>query len=259
MDKITKETIYCYPIGKEDYYVLRTATFNTDSPAEEKAVKFDIFNSKFNRLAMQLGVRWREASKDRLKEFEEQDRDVFLGEASPISVICGQVVLNHNLEDYAAIWERIDIEQVMHYKSILELPIERIVELENDGKQFYAYYDGKSFYDEDESGKEINGEGPTFLDDDFNIHYMDVSKDRAKEIKTDLLIKGKPAIIGPHSPVKLVYDKADKREIYVPNDDPNTVGIWFLTSIDEKCEYQELLDYQKKNKSLGLNLTPEAK
>lgn len=257
MDKINpQEKIFKCNTDNGTYYILET-TYNVNT--EDETFVTDILDSKFNKLAMQLGRRYKLVADDRLNELKTAGKDVFLGKASPISVICDSIKLNYDLDELRAIWERPTREQVIHYKSLLGLPIERIEKIENDGKQFYAYYDGKSFYDEDESGKEINGEGPTILDDSFNIHYMDVNKEQAEDLKTKLLLVGKPAFIGPHSPVKLVYDREDKREIYVPNDDPNTVGIWFVTFIEEKAEYQELLDVQKKNKALGLNLVPEDK
>ena len=247
MSKIMKETITKYG----DYYVIRTVT---ESQAEVEAT-FEIYDNDFNRLAMQLGRNYNAANTDRINEFKEAGKDVFLGKASPICIICGEVFPETVANEMAAIWERIPREKVNYYRTLLELPLERIEEFEVGGKQYYAYYDGKTIYDEDENGNAINGEIPVILDEIFNKHDKDVKREFAQAVKNNLLLAGKPAILGPHCPVKLAYDPVDKREAYIENTDQTTVGIWTVTDLDEQIKYQELLDFQKKHKNLGLNLT----
>jgi hypothetical protein len=266
MGKIVKETMDTYICDGKEYYVLRTVTYNSES-TESEDVKFAVFDSNFNKLAMQLGMRWREASSDRLKEFKEQDRDVFLGKASPISIICGQVHYNHNLDLYRAIWEKSTPEEIKKYKSLLGLSEEefenaeaneRIEEIENDGKAFYMYYPGTTFADEDDEGNSIDAENYDFLDDEFNVFLENVKISNAQERKNALREQGIDVIIGSRSPLIQAYDPMDKRECLLPNADTTKVGLWRRPTIQDAAHYKELLT-KKKNKTLGVSLTPETK
>ena len=266
MGKIVKETMETYICDGKEYYVLRTATYNSES-TESEDVKFAIFDSNFNKLAMQLGMQWAKVADANLKEFSEKGKDVFLGEASPISVICGQVLYNHNLELYRTIWEKSTPKEIKKYKSLLGLSDEefenaetneRIEEIENDGKAFYMYYPGTTFADEDEDGNSIDAENYAFLDEEFNVFFENVKISNAQERKNALREQGIDVIIGSRSPLIQVYDPMDKRECLLPNADTTKVGLWRRPTIQDAAHYKELLT-KKNNKTLGVSLTPETK
>lgn len=257
MSKIVRETMETYTYDKEDYYVLKTTTYNSDTTDinEEQSV---ILDSKFNKLTMQLGMQWAKVAKANLKEFSEKGKDAFLGEASPFSIIAGAVVPNTNLELYRAIWEKSTPEEIKKYKSLLGMFGERIEEIENDGKAFYMYYDGTVRGDEDGFGHKIYEENYKFLDEEFNVFLENVKISNAQERKNALREQGIDVIIGPRSPLIQAYDPMDKRECLLPNADTTKVGLWRRPTIQDAAHYKELLT-KKKNKTLGVSLTPETK
>ena len=137
---------------------------------------------------------------------------------------------------------------------------ERIIFVENEGNQFAIYFDGTTHYDEDYYGKPIEKENCVYLDNNLNTFVMNVGKDNAKSDLNRFLIKGIPAFIGPHSPetevireVKQPNGKMIFQEVEEPNTNPNTVGIWRMSTKEEKQKYKILLDKQAKEaKSIKL-------
>lgn len=256
MDKIIRETMTEYTLDEKTYYVLCTIYGDEDAkkdvisdPEDEnkicaRNVKYDIFDENFNRLAMQLGLRYEMVAADRISEFEEDGHDVFLGEASPISIICGSFLKNKDLDKYRAIWEKPTVDQIAHYQSLLPSPKDRMESIENEGKQFYIYYTGTTYADENEKGKKIERENRVYLDEYFNSFYLNVKKEEAQKMRIKLMNAGLPAIVGPHSPLKTVY-AGNGEEMELPNTDTDTVGIWLISEPGARSRYRKLLD--KKN------------
>ena len=125
---------------------------------------------------------------------------------------------------------------------------ERIISVENEGQLFFIYYDGKTHYDEDCYGNKIETENTVYLDENLNTWELNVGKSYVDKMIAEKLEQGVPAFKGPHSPeipvLVTVTDENGKKyqvERMVPNTDPNTVGIWRLSTKEEKEKYTRIL------------------
>lgn len=241
---ITNERIFKYYMNKETYYILETR-YNVGEENEE--LVSDVLDPNFNRLAMLLGRRHNLVEQDRLNELKKQGKDVFLGKASPISIICDSVVKNIDLDGLRAIWERPTEKQVKHYKALLRVSSERLVAIDNEGKQYYIHFASKLHVDENRRGELIEVETFDYLDENFNRFIINISNDRvehfAKVIGEKAKEQGREIFVGAHSP-----EIEDVNGDYVPNTDPNTVGIWEKATNAELVHFQSMLNSQNRMK-----------
>ena len=131
----------------------------------------------------------------------------------------------------------------------------RIVSVENENKLFFIYFDGTTHYDEDFNGNKIEKENAVYLDENLNTFVMNVDKSYSKDMLDHFLESNIPAFIGPHSPeieqVRRVREngKSILKEVMIPNENPNTVGIWRLSTKEEKLKYTNLLLKQNKERT----------
>ena len=84
---------------------------------------------------------------------------------------------------------------------------------------------------------------------------MNIDKSYSKDMLDHFLESNIPAFIGPHSPeieqVRRVREngKSILKEVMIPNENPNTVGIWRLSTKEEKLKYTNLLLKQNKERT----------
>ena len=120
---------------------------------------------------------------------------------------------------------------------------ERIISIANEGKQYFIYFEGTTHYDEDRFGRPIESENFTYLDSDFNKWILNINKDEADTFLNHFKSKGVDAFIGTHSPeTENVYGE------YVPNTNPDTVGIWEKAKKEDLSKYQRILAKQNKER-----------
>lgn len=127
----------------------------------------------------------------------------------------------------------------------------RIISIFNEDNEFLIYFDGTTCKNEDYYGNQIETENKVYLDKNLNTFVLNATKKTANEILLGFLEKGIPAFVGPHSPeiegikeVKLPNGKKIMQEVMIPNEDPKTVGIWRLSTKEEKSHYIRLLEKQ---------------
>ena len=132
----------------------------------------------------------------------------------------------------------------------------RIVNIYNEDKEFFIYFNGTNHYDENYYGKVIDKEATAYLDENLNTFVLNVDKKHANQKLFELLEKGYPVFVGPHSPeieeireTELPNGKKVMQEVKVLNTDPNTVGIWRVSTREEKSNYVRLLEKQAKERS----------
>ena len=137
---------------------------------------------------------------------------------------------------------------------------ERIIPINNEGKDFLIYFDGTTYYDEDYYGNKIEKENSLILDEDLNTWCLNVAKGDAKATAARVSKEnGIKTMIGPKSPetevVKEVKEETGKiifKEVMVPNT-RDEVGIWKVSTEKEKQKYRALLDKQaRQSKSTRL-------
>lgn len=120
---------------------------------------------------------------------------------------------------------------------------ERIISIANEGKQYFIYFEGTTHYDEDRFGRPIESENFKYLDENLNKWILNIDKNEADRFLNYFKSKGVDAFIGTHSPeTENVYGE------YVPNNNPDTVGIWEKASKDDLRHYQNLLAKQNKER-----------
>ena len=132
---------------------------------------------------------------------------------------------------------------------------ERLVPIANEGKQYFLYYTGNIYGDEDANGKLIEKEEVIYLDENFNKFMMNVKKDKAGAVAVSGRKIGYDAFVGPHSPeietIREVQGPNGKKvfkEVYVPNTDKTTAGIWEKASKDELLKYHRILEKQNNER-----------
>lgn len=145
----------------------------------------------------------------------------------------------------------------MYWKGnyIMEKNNKRIVSIKNENKDFLIYFNGTNCYDENFYGMKSEREVIAYLDENLNTFVLNVDKRDAKEKLYSFLEKGYPVFIGPHSPevedikeVKLPNGKKIMQEVMVPNTNPNTVGIWRVSTREEKSNYIRILQKQSEER-----------
>ena len=120
---------------------------------------------------------------------------------------------------------------------------ERIISIANEGKQYFIYFEGTTHYDEDRFGRPIESENFKYLDENLNKWILNINKNEADRFLNHFKSKGVDAFIGTHSPeTENAYGE------YVPNNNPDTVGIWEKASKDDLRHYQNLLAKQNKER-----------
>ena len=120
---------------------------------------------------------------------------------------------------------------------------ERIISIANEGKQYFIYFEGTTHYDEDRFGRPIEAENFTYLDSNFNKWILNIDKDESNRFLDYFKSKGVDAFIGAHSPETETVDGE-----YVPNTNPNTVGIWIKPTKEELTKYHKVLEKQNKER-----------
>lgn len=242
MSEIIRERLSEHFENGKNYYVVEKVLGSSGKIDE---INYDILDENFNRLAMQLGVRHNEVSEERLAEFKNEGKNVFLGEASPISIICDKYCVNFDLDRLRAIWEILDEEELKHYKTLLRASNERLLPIDNEGKQYYIHFTSKIHGDENYRGKFIEALTFEYLDENFNKFIINVSKDSAEHYSNVIGEKakenGREVFIGAHSP-----EIEDVNGDYVPNIDSNTVGIWEKATPTEIAFYKSMIDRQNE-------------
>lgn len=131
----------------------------------------------------------------------------------------------------------------------LKEEIKKIYSLE--GETFYLYFDGKDHYDE-KNGKEISAPNFYYLDKDFNVFMGNFNKDAIGTHLLKFIKKGVNVKSGPHSP-----EIEDENGDYVSNTNKDTLGIWRITTPEEKNKYRALELMQKAGDLLKLKKVEE--
>ncbi len=124
---------------------------------------------------------------------------------------------------------------------------ERLVNISNEGKNYYIYFTSELQYDENIFGKPIQSEVFYYLDENFNKFILNVSKEDAKQyseiMKKNAEQYGRQVFVGSHSP-----EIEDIHGDYVPHTNPNVVGIWEKANKEEIEKYQKILAKQNSEK-----------
>ena len=124
---------------------------------------------------------------------------------------------------------------------------ERIISITNEGKTYFIYFTGELQYDENIFGKPIQSEVFYYLDEDFNKLVLNISKEDAEHyvgiMQKNAELYGRELFVGSHSP-----EIEDVHGDYVPNTNPNTVGIWRVSTREEKSNYIRILQKQSEER-----------
>ncbi len=120
---------------------------------------------------------------------------------------------------------------------------ERIISIANEGKQYFIYFEGTTHYDEDRFGRAIEAENFLYLDENFNKWIRNIDKDESDRYLSFYKANNFDAFIGAHSP-----ETENIHGDYVPNTNPNTVGIWTKPTKEELIKYHRVLEKQNKER-----------
>lgn len=115
-----------------------------------------------------------------------------------------------------------------------------------DNKKYYLFRPGTTHYDENCFGNPTFVYDFYYLDENFNKHVADRNKDDIEVYASELIKKGLDVVIGPHAP-----EVEDKHGDFVPNTNPNTLGIWQRPSVKQLEEYKDILSEQSKTMKLA--------
>ena len=274
MKKIINEGIDSYKYEDGTYYIYEVTTADVLSPYRKEIIDVDgskvelgtkkteyyTLDPNFNSLVITLGSDWKEKPEKVIQAYSGSHvGKIFLGRPAPFDIICGKKFrsLYENPNDWIGVWGMPSHEQKVHYQSLLEnsmlgKPTDKIVEFEHENQQFYIYYTGVTYHDE-QAGKKVLVDEHDFLDAGLNRHVLNVKKENAEEMLQSYLAAGCPAFIGSHSPLKPVYI-GNGEDAELPNYDTDTVGIWIATSEEEKKRYSHLIN-KKKAKKMEKELT----
>lgn len=125
---------------------------------------------------------------------------------------------------------------------------ERLVPLNMEGKCYFIYFTGKTYFDNDKNGKLVEKEVSYYLDENLNKFVLNYNKDFIEQFADEFSKKveklGKKVFIGPHSP-----EKEDVDGTFIMNNDKNTLGIWEKPSKEELLHYNYILDKQNKERN----------
>ena len=120
----------------------------------------------------------------------------------------------------------------------------RIISISNEGKDFFIYFTGETYLDEDRYGRRIEREIVHYLDEDFNRFVMNGSRPFIlKKYIHDKLSGPCNYVLGPHSP-----EIENKDGVLVPNTSSYTIGLWEKPSMHELNKYREILAKQIEEK-----------
>ena len=120
---------------------------------------------------------------------------------------------------------------------------ERLISIANEGKQYFIYFEGTTHYDEDRFGRPIESENFTYLDENFNKWILNIDKNNTEEYIKRFKSDGLDVFVGTHSPeTENMYGE------YVPNTNPDTVGIWKKATKEDLTKYQRILAKQNKER-----------
>ena len=121
---------------------------------------------------------------------------------------------------------------------------ERIIPISNEGNQFFIYYTGKTYMDEDIKGNKIEREEVFYLDENLNKFVMNGNKYMIREKYIHEKLSGPcNLVLGPHSPEIETYTGK-----YVPNTDSYTIGLWEKPSFEELMRYHRILEKQNEER-----------
>lgn len=122
---------------------------------------------------------------------------------------------------------------------------QRIISINNEGKTFFIYFTGKSL---SENGKVY--EMCYYLDENLDRFINDISlikedgsrdtlyEERLKELESNGMF------IGPHMP-----EVKNEHGEFVPNNNPNTMGLWRKSTKEEKDRYIRILIDQNNERT----------
>lgn len=120
---------------------------------------------------------------------------------------------------------------------------ERLISIANEGKQYFIYFEGTTHYDEDRFGRPIESENFTYLDENFSKWILNIDKNNTEEYIKRFKSDGLDVFVGAHSPeTENMYGE------YVPNTNPDTVGIWKKATKEDLTKYQRILAKQNKER-----------
>lgn len=143
----------------------------------------------------------------------------------------------------------------MYLKGNYIMENKRIISIFNEDNQFLIYFDGTTYKDEDYYGNPIESENKVYLDENLNTFVLNADKEAANNILFSFLEKGIPVFVGPHSPevegireVKLQNGKKIMQEVMEPNTNKKTVGIWRVSTKEEKSKYIRILQKQSEER-----------
>lgn len=108
-----------------------------------------------------------------------------------------------------------------------------------DDEIFYQYFDGTTHYDE-RFGKKIDAPTFFYLDKDFNILMGNKNKNTIKDHVVNLSIKGFNVKVGPKCPLTETVEG-----YYIHNYNNDLLGIWRITTPQEKNKFRSLLLMQQ--------------
>ena len=122
---------------------------------------------------------------------------------------------------------------------------ERIIPISNEGKQFFIYFTGNTYVDEDIKGNKIEREEVFYLDEDLNKFVMNGNRYMIKNKYIHEKLSGPcNLVLGPHSPEIETYTGK-----YVPNTESHTIGLWEKPSFEELMKYHRILEKQNEERA----------
>lgn len=131
---------------------------------------------------------------------------------------------------------------------------EKIIKIYSlDEEVFYQYFDGTTHYDE-RFGEKIDAPTSFYLDKDFNILIGNRNKEYIKDHVAALSTRGFNVKIGPKCPLTETVDG-----YYLHNYNNNLLGIWRITTPEEKNKFRSLLLIQQADELFSSKKTNNSK
>ena len=125
----------------------------------------------------------------------------------------------------------------------------KIIEIYSmEGKKFYIFMPGSTHYDENRFGNPVYKLDSYYLDEDFNKFIGNRNKNDIQKYAAELEKAGRKVVVGDHSP-----EIEDRYGDFVPNENPNTMGVWERPTKEQLEEYKSIIEKQNE-KSLQKKL-----
>ena len=112
-----------------------------------------------------------------------------------------------------------------------------------EGEKFYIYRPGSTHYDENHFGNPVYKLDSYYLDQEFNKFIGNRNKNDIQKYASELKEAGKDVVIGPHSP-----EIEDQYGDFIPNENPNTLGIWERATEKDLEKYRKIIQKQQQEK-----------